>query len=71
MIVDWTDPCAEAVDGFSVEEIENMVVDSVVSARCSECKCEHSVEPDAVGYTCQNCGTENAVTSPLVKLGLI
>lgn len=59
------------VDGFSEEEIEQMVLDSIAQARCTECGDEMDVEPDAHGYDCQSCGAAGSVTSPLVKLGLI
>jgi len=70
-MVNWTDPSSKAVDGFTVSEIQRMTLDSVVTARCSKCDFDHSVEPDAEGYTCQHCQSKGTVTSPLVKLGLI
>jgi len=59
------------VDGFSEEEIERMIFDSVVEARCTECGDLRSVEPDARDYDCHECGAERSVTSPLIKLGLV
>ena len=61
----------KSIDSFTVAEIKAFSGDSVVTARCSECGEEHDVEPDATGYDCDRCGTEESVTSPLVKLGLI
>ena len=60
-----------AVDGFTWAEIERMVFDSVATAVCAECGDYHEVEPDAREYDCQSCGAQQAVTSPLIKLGLI
>jgi len=59
------------VDGFSEEEIMGMVLDSVVTARCTECGCEREVEPDAENYDCFECDGTETITSPLVKMGLI
>jgi len=59
------------VDGFTEEEIERMVFDSVVDAKCTECGDLTQVEPDARGYDCHSCGGKGTVTSPLIKLGLI
>lgn len=59
------------VDGFTEAEIEVMVFDSVVQARCTACGDIRDVEPDARGYDCHECGAKRTVTSPLVKLGLI
>ena len=69
--IDWDDPAAIVIDGFTVAEIRGFSRDSVVTARCSECGEEHDVEPDAEAYDCDGCGTADSVTSPLVKLGLI
>ena len=68
--INWLDKNAETVDGFTVGEIEYFLIDSVVTARCSDCDCEHEVEPDAEDYDCQGCGALGTVTSPLIKLGL-
>jgi len=65
------EPGQEMVDGFTYEEIERMVFDSVVTARCDECGDYCEVEPDARNYTCHSCGAPKAVTSPLVKLRII
>lgn len=66
------DPDVEAVDGFTWAEIEEMALDSVVQARCTECKAEYSVEPDARKYDCYDgCGAKGTVTSLLIKLGLM
>lgn len=69
--IDWDNPEAVVVDGFTVGEIASFVHDSVVEARCTECGSEHDVEPDARRYRCESCLAIGAVTSPLVKLGLI
>ena len=69
--IDWTDPEAQTVDGFTVYEIEEFVYDSVFTAVCTACGSTHSVEPDARAYTCHECETPGSVTSPLVKLHLI
>jgi len=61
----------ELVDGFTYAEIELMVFDSVVTAKCDSCGDYCEVEPDARNYTCHCCGAPKSVTSPLVKLGLI
>lgn len=61
----------EVIDGFTWEEIERMVFDSVVTARCRFCGDYSEVEPDARNYTCWSCGEKKAVTSPLVKLKLL
>ena len=69
--IDWDNPEAETVDGFTVGEIDAFVYDSVVDAVCSSCEATHRVEPDARDYTGHSCGEEGVVTSPLVKLGLV
>lgn len=69
--IDWSDPNAEAVDGFTVAQIEAFALDSLVEAVCSDCGERHTVEPDARGYRCWQCLTSGSITSPLVKLGLI
>ncbi len=69
--IDWTNPEAPAIDGFTVAEIVQMAIDSLVPARCAECEAEHHIEPDAEGYDCQECHAPGSVTSPLVKLGFI
>lgn len=69
--IDWTDPEAPAIDGFTVGDIEVFVYDSVVDAVCDGCGAPHRVEPDASGYRCHECGGEGLVSSPLVKLSLI
>src|SRR5436853_7903019 len=48
-MIDWDNPEAEAIDGFSVEEIVAMVRDGVARAVCGDCEAEHEVEPDAEG----------------------
>ena len=70
-MIDWDQPDAEAIDGFTVGQIRDFVFDSVVTARCTECGAEHHVEPDARAYSCFVCRNEGCVTSPLIKLGLI
>jgi len=62
---------SDYIDGYSFEEIERFVFDSVVQARCPYCKHEMDVEPDAENYDCHGCGAKGVITSPLVKLGLI
>jgi|GEM_PF-3413771 len=69
--INWDDPQAETVDGFTVAEIKDMVFDDVVSAVCSVCDAERLVEPDAKGYACFECDSPDSFTSPLVKLGLV
>lgn len=70
MIDDDSDPLG--TDGYTFDEIQSMVFDSVVFARCSECGTEYEVEPDARGYPCRaGCGSEGTVTSPLIKLHLM
>lgn len=70
-MIDWNDESAPAVDGFTVGEIKEMAMDSVVTAICEVCYILHEVEPDARDYRCQECKTPRSVTSPLVKLGII
>lgn len=65
------DQTGEAVDGFSWDDVARFVLDDVVPARCSECGFERQVEPDAQLYDCFECGAEESVTSPLIKLGLV
>lgn len=61
-----------SVDGFTWEEIERMLFDSVVQARCTHCGHEYEVEPDAEGYDCHSlCQARSTVTSPLIKLDLL
>ena len=69
--IDWENDDAPAIDGFTVGEIGAFILDSVVEARCAVCEVTHTVEPDARDYRCPSCGSHSAVTSPLVKLGLI
>jgi predicted RNA-binding Zn-ribbon protein involved in translation (DUF1610 family) len=69
--VDWSDPEAEVVDGFTVADLRHMVFDSIARAVCTECNAEHTVEPDAENYPCAECGAAASVTSPLRKAGLI
>lgn len=61
----------EAIDGFTMAELQAMVFDGVAFARCTECGDISVVETDARDYDCQLCQAEHSVTSPLVKLGLI
>ena len=56
---------------YTYEELRDMILDSVVAAECSNCGCEHRVEPDASGYDCSACGAEGTVTSPLIIMGLM
>lgn len=71
-MIDWTDPTAEAIDGFTVADIERFVYDDVVDAVCTECGAFYEVEPDAKDYNCHaGCKARGTVTSPLVKLGLV
>ena len=69
--IDWKNPTAIAIDGFTVDQIIEMLVDSVATARCSVCNGEQSVEPDARDGACSSCGAIDTVTSPLIKLGLV
>ncbi len=69
--IDWTNPDAIAIDGFTVAEIEVFIMDSVVEARCTSCDEITAVEPDARSYDCEWCEAKGSVTSPLVKLGLV
>lgn len=69
--IDWTNPAALAIDGFTVAEVVEMVVDSLIPARCTECGAIHRVETAANGYDCAECYAPGAVTSPLVKLGFV
>ena len=71
MLKEWGNPDDEAIDGFTFDEIEHMSLDSVVTAKCSECGGEVEVEPDADKYDCHECGAKGSVTSPLRKLGLV
>lgn len=70
-MINWDDKSAIAVDGFTVAEIEGFVFDSVAYARCEICGAHQLVEHDARDYDCFTCGTPKAITSPLVKLGII
>ncbi len=69
--INWESPEAPAIDGFTVAEIVEMVVDSLIPARCTACGGYAHVEPDAEGYDCAECGASATVTSPLVKLGFV
>ena len=69
--IDWTDEDAIAIDGFSVAAVIHMLAGGDVTARCAVCEATHAVEPDAQDYRCPSCGNHAALTSPLVKLGLI
>ena len=69
--IDWTNPDAQAIDGFTVADIVEMIVDSLIPAVCAECGARHHVEADADGYDCQECYAPGAVTSPLIKLGFV
>ncbi len=60
-----------AVDGYTWAELDAVVFDSVVPARCINCGAEHDVEPDAEDLACTECGAMASVTSPLRKVGLI
>ena len=56
---------------WSMEEIQEMVFDSVVeSTECEYCGHSWSVEPDASNYKCNECG-KGSVSSPLVALGFM
>lgn len=69
--IDWSDDEASASDGFSVGEIKHMLAGGDVTAQCAVCEATEIVEPDARDYRCPSCGNHAALTSPLVKLGLI
>lgn len=73
--IDWSNPDALAVDGFTVGEIADMALNSLPGAccpaRCSECGAEQLVLPTASSCDCQSCGAFDTVTSPLVKLGIV
>jgi len=62
---------AMAIDGYTWAEIEAMVHDATVVARCVYCQHELEIEPDARGYDCHECGGAETITSPLIKLGLV
>jgi hypothetical protein len=59
------------VDGYTSLELEWMAFGGTATARCAICGEERDVEPDAENLTCTECGALAAVTSPLVKAGLI
>ncbi len=59
------------VDGFTWTELKDMLFDGIAIARCAICGEEHDVELDAVNLSCNECGALSAVTSPLVKAGLV
>lgn len=61
----------EVIDGFTYSDIELMILDVTVDARCSECGAYVRVKSDAEGCDCPNCDATGSVTSPLRKLGLI
>ena len=69
--IDWDNDEALAIDGFTVGEIKAFVHAGAVEARCAVCEAIHTIEPDAQDYRCPSCGHHAALTSPLVKLGLI
>jgi len=69
--IDWSDDEAPALDGFSVGEVKYMLAGGDVTAKCAVCEATEIVEPDARDYRCPSCGQHAALTSPLVKLGLI
>jgi len=53
------------------EMLERHTVDSVASGICTNCELIHnSIEPDADGYECEDCG-EPCVQSSLVIAGVI
>ena len=60
-----------AVDGYTWAELDAVVFDSIVPARCINCGEEQDVEPDAENLACPECGAMDSVTSPLRKVGLI
>lgn len=70
-LLNGADPTSVTIDGFTVAEIAELLVESLIPARCSACGEIARVEPDAEGYDCANCCGEGTVTSPLIKLGLV
>lgn len=72
MMAEATTEGRVCVDGFTWPEVERMLFDSVVLARCTDCGQEYDVEPDAEGYNCHaGCRAMGTVTSPLIKLDLL
>lgn len=56
---------------LTLEDLEEMVFDSVVTAYCPDCGAERTVEPDAQNYKCWESGCDGQITSPLVRRGFM
>ena len=59
-----------AVDGYTWAELDAVIFEKIVPARCINCGAEQKVESNAEALACAQCGAMGSVTSPLRKLGL-